>query len=230
MDTVPDIIRLMDAYCGATGRSRARVSTLIWDHGARAARIAAGAGYTVRTRDRGVRWFSDHWPEGAEWPDDIPRPAPSPGASPDLPVRYGRDGRTPADAGRANPTPSAENPTRASPASTDGDAGPWGVGGAPSSTDAAPGGSAGGPDPWAAARLNARGRIASPAALCRALGVSESAWANVLRYYADGAPRELHTPRRHSPSANLLRVATLAGDERFRRRQAREAGLRRRFP
>lgn len=98
MDTAPDIIRLMDAYCDDAGRSRARVSTLTWDHGSRAARVAADAGYTVRTRDRGVRWFTDHWPEGVEWPGDIPRPAPSPGASPDLPVRRGRDGWAPARA------------------------------------------------------------------------------------------------------------------------------------
>ena len=35
---------------------------------------------TVRTVDRLVQWLSDHWPEGLEWPADIPRPAPTPTA------------------------------------------------------------------------------------------------------------------------------------------------------
>lgn len=31
---------------------------------------------TIRTVDRVVQYLSDHWPEGLEWPADIPRPAP----------------------------------------------------------------------------------------------------------------------------------------------------------
>ena len=32
-------------------------------------------GFNVRTFDRVVQWFSDNWPEGTEWPADVPRPA-----------------------------------------------------------------------------------------------------------------------------------------------------------
>lgn len=32
---------------------------------------------TVRTYDRATQWFSDNWPDGAEWPASIARPAPS---------------------------------------------------------------------------------------------------------------------------------------------------------
>ena len=31
---------------------------------------------TVATIRRVEQWLSDHWPESAEWPADIPRPAP----------------------------------------------------------------------------------------------------------------------------------------------------------
>ncbi|WP_425152873.1 hypothetical protein [Candidatus Palauibacter sp.] len=31
---------------------------------------------TVRTVHRVVQWLSDNWPEGLEWPADIPRPEP----------------------------------------------------------------------------------------------------------------------------------------------------------
>lgn len=38
-------------------------------------RINDGGGFTVKTYDSVLFWFVDHWPEGAEWPIDIPRPA-----------------------------------------------------------------------------------------------------------------------------------------------------------
>lgn len=40
-------------------------------------RIGSGKGFTAKTYDRALSWFSDHWPDGSEWPIDIPRPAPS---------------------------------------------------------------------------------------------------------------------------------------------------------
>jgi hypothetical protein len=37
-------------------------------------RISAGSGFTVRTYDRALNWFSDNWPCGAEWPAGVARP------------------------------------------------------------------------------------------------------------------------------------------------------------
>ncbi len=37
-------------------------------------RIEQGENFTVKTFDKVVQWFSDHWPEDATWPSDIPRP------------------------------------------------------------------------------------------------------------------------------------------------------------
>ena len=34
---------------------------------------------TLRTYERVIQWFSDHWPADLEWPADIPRPAPRAG-------------------------------------------------------------------------------------------------------------------------------------------------------
>ena len=33
-------------------------------------------GSTITTRRYGqvLQWFSDHWPEDLDWPDDVPRP------------------------------------------------------------------------------------------------------------------------------------------------------------
>jgi len=41
-------------------------------------RLSKGHDLTTRRANRFGQWFSDHWPEGAEWPSDIPRPAPNP--------------------------------------------------------------------------------------------------------------------------------------------------------
>lgn len=38
-------------------------------------------GVTDKTYDRLTQFFSDHWPEGAPWPSDIPRPAKSKGVA-----------------------------------------------------------------------------------------------------------------------------------------------------
>ena len=44
-------------------------------------RISTGASCTIRTYNKVLQYFSDHWPLDLPWPVDIPRPDPSP-ASP----------------------------------------------------------------------------------------------------------------------------------------------------
>lgn len=36
-------------------------------------RIESGKGFTVKTYDAAMEWFSDNWPDGAEWPTDVSR-------------------------------------------------------------------------------------------------------------------------------------------------------------
>ena len=40
-------------------------------------RLRAGCGITVGRRDRILQWFSDHWPAGLPWPEEISRPYPA---------------------------------------------------------------------------------------------------------------------------------------------------------
>ena len=68
------LLFLFSAYCAASRRSPARVSTLIWNHGARHRQIRDGADLRTRTFERALRWFSDHWPEDLHWPEEISRP------------------------------------------------------------------------------------------------------------------------------------------------------------
>lgn len=74
-------LRLFNLYCAASGRSPSRVSTLVWNHGARYRQIAAGADMRTRTFERCLRWFSDHWPVDLAWPPDIARPLPERGGA-----------------------------------------------------------------------------------------------------------------------------------------------------
>ena len=72
-----ELLSLFEAYCGRVGLSLSRVSTLVFNHGARVQRIQAGSDCTTRSFERAVQWFSDHWPSDLEWPSDLPRPKPS---------------------------------------------------------------------------------------------------------------------------------------------------------
>jgi len=78
MDSIPKFLLVVDAYCAARDISEARASTLILNGGSRLASIRSGASdIGTRRLAEAVRWLSDHWPEGAEWPADEPRPKPT---------------------------------------------------------------------------------------------------------------------------------------------------------
>ncbi len=72
---VNNLLVLADQFAAATKRSRARVSTLVFNDGKRLSRLSEGFDIGTRTFEAAVVWFSDHWPEGLDWPEGIPRPA-----------------------------------------------------------------------------------------------------------------------------------------------------------
>lgn len=37
-------------------------------------RIGKGSGFTFRTYDKLIIWFSDNWPNEAKWPEEVARP------------------------------------------------------------------------------------------------------------------------------------------------------------
>ncbi len=77
MNSISKFLSLVDAFCVATERAEATVSTLVFNDGAKIKLLRSGRNIGVLTLDRAVQWFSDHWPEGAEWPESLPRPAKS---------------------------------------------------------------------------------------------------------------------------------------------------------
>lgn len=69
---------LVEAYCGASGLSKSTVGRLCAADGRFFSRLHEGKTYTLRKYDEVLVWFSNHWPEGAEWPHDVERPAAQP--------------------------------------------------------------------------------------------------------------------------------------------------------
>lgn len=183
------VVRLIRVYCAASGRSAARVSTLIWNHGGRYKRVVAGADITSRSYERAVQWLSDHWPADAEWPPDIPRPAPA--APPEPPAA-------------PSPPPSA-SPREAAAAARERklaavDAGDWT---AAERHERA----------MLAAALTLRdGRIADPGALCLALEVPRYIYDDAVRRYAGHPERR---PRPTTRTGRMVRTLRLSGDRRF---------------
>lgn len=70
------LIRLVHLYGAAAGLTPRTVSTYAAGSGDFCDRLERGHDITTRRAERVIQWFSDHWPEGLEWPSDIPRPAP----------------------------------------------------------------------------------------------------------------------------------------------------------
>ena len=71
-------------------------------------------------------------------------------------------------------------------------------------------------------RVGTNGEVASPGALCRALGVSRFVYAGVVRRYRDGAGAT-HWPRAGSASERVLGALVALGDVRFASRRPRDA-------
>lgn len=80
MDYRTELLTLVGEYSRLTGRSPARVATIIQNQGVFFDRIRGGASCTVDTYLKVKGWFADHWPDGAPWPDGVSRPDVPPAA------------------------------------------------------------------------------------------------------------------------------------------------------
>lgn len=68
------LLTVARAYCAASGRSLARVSTLIFNGGSKFRQLEEGADLSTGNFEAAMVWFSTNWPSDAEWPADIARP------------------------------------------------------------------------------------------------------------------------------------------------------------
>ncbi|MGR9252713.1 hypothetical protein [Rhizobium leguminosarum] len=69
------LILVSDSFGSARGLGRQRVSTIVLNRGSTLDGVASGEkDVTTGTFERAMQWFSDNWPEGTEWPQDVQRP------------------------------------------------------------------------------------------------------------------------------------------------------------
>ncbi len=75
MTLIDQLVSVASVFAAARGLSLARVSTLVFNDGSKIGDLAQGdVDLVTRRHERAMQWFSDNWPEGAIWPDDIARP------------------------------------------------------------------------------------------------------------------------------------------------------------
>lgn len=74
MQLIEQLTTVAAEYARARKLSAARVSTLLFNDGKRLGQISGGADVATKTHERAMQWLSDHWPDDAEWPENVRRP------------------------------------------------------------------------------------------------------------------------------------------------------------
>lgn len=68
------LLTTIDSYRSVSGLSEARISTRVFSGGRRIEQLRKGGDVGTMSFERAMLWFSENWPEGAEWPAGVPRP------------------------------------------------------------------------------------------------------------------------------------------------------------
>ncbi|RVO40446.1 hypothetical protein CN093_11460 [Sinorhizobium meliloti] len=69
------LILVSDEFGRARGIGRQRVSTIVLNRGSTLDLLAQGrSDLNTGTFERAMIWFSENWPDGAEWPAGVARP------------------------------------------------------------------------------------------------------------------------------------------------------------
>jgi hypothetical protein len=89
MSAISHLLELARVYGEAEKIGPSTVSWRVFGDTKKLGAIQSGADIQVRRLEKALHWFSDHWPEGAEWPEDVPRPDPEPQAPPPSPGSLG---------------------------------------------------------------------------------------------------------------------------------------------
>lgn len=69
------LFELADAFEKSTGVSRPSIGKAALRDNTFFRRLSAGDGFTIKTFDKLIQWFSDNWPDEQAWPESFPRPA-----------------------------------------------------------------------------------------------------------------------------------------------------------
>lgn len=69
------LLAVLTTYAEARKLSLSRVSTLVFGDGKVIDRLQGESDITTSRYEGAMVWLSANWPDGAEWPQDVPRPA-----------------------------------------------------------------------------------------------------------------------------------------------------------
>ncbi|WP_307289573.1 hypothetical protein [Kaistia geumhonensis] len=74
MLSIDAFLRLVDAYCAASGLAVSTLSTRLFNDGKRISTLRAGRDIGARRMEAALAKLSSLWPSDLGWPADIPRP------------------------------------------------------------------------------------------------------------------------------------------------------------
>jgi hypothetical protein len=71
------LLSVVDAYVEHVGVKEITLSHRLFGDSKKVTALREGADITLKRFNAALIWFSVNWPEGAGWPDDVPRPDPA---------------------------------------------------------------------------------------------------------------------------------------------------------
>ncbi|CVI15295.1 hypothetical protein G6L26_007520 [Agrobacterium radiobacter] len=74
MLNIEHLIKVAEAYGSASQVEEKTVSSRVFQDSKKLGAIRAGSDITVGRYNAAILWFDANWPEGADWPHDVPRP------------------------------------------------------------------------------------------------------------------------------------------------------------
>ena len=69
------LIRVATVFMASSGLDARQVSRIGFQDGKTLPRVLSGGDVTTGTFERALVKFAMRWPQAAEWPNDVPRPA-----------------------------------------------------------------------------------------------------------------------------------------------------------
>ena len=81
MSAIERFLVIAQAYQEATGLKETALSWRLFGDSKKLRRLHSGFDIQVTRYEKALQWLSDHWPEPADWPADVPRPAKGPAPS-----------------------------------------------------------------------------------------------------------------------------------------------------
>ncbi len=76
MTLIEQFLRVADAYAAPESMSDAKLSMTLFNDWKRIGLLRGGRDQSTKSHEKRVQFMSDTWPDGAKWPEDVPRPAP----------------------------------------------------------------------------------------------------------------------------------------------------------